>query len=665
MRCRYAFAGASLVSLLAQDPTLDDLNDLKNVLDQPVQVASKRTQRLKEAPADITVLRGEDLASLGYRTLGEALGGVLGFRTSQDRAYAGLGARGLYVLGDQNTRVLILLDGHALNGPAEVGSSKVGEDFGLALDQVERIEIVRGPASSLYGNNAFLGMVNVVTREPGNRPFSGEATATLGSNGLAEFGGRLGGALGATRWQALLSGMGRKGTETRFPELGPETLPATLDREARQSAYLKVQGRDWTAVGYAMDRTQRLSSAPFNSVHGSAANRYENRLLFAEGRYTPTLGGVETLLRVFGDRNEFRSSFDYDGLRQTNTTGAYGEQDPNCSLGGEAQARVRAGASLLVTLGTEQSWQHYNGSAGMGSDLVRTQVRHRVGNAYLQGEWTPTDTFTALAGLQESAWTVGSARTLAGANTLEYGASTLRGVTPRLGLIWQPTAVDILKVLYGGGYRNPTIFERYYTDLITFTVNPGLLPERITTLQGIWVRVWGAGFQSQVSASRSVWKHLVQPMNLGGGLQQSQNAGQDLLGTALEAELQGRWGGWSLYAQAGGYRWEQDGRTFPNTAGFQGSFRISRHWGPWTLSGEVRQLGPRAGLAATPGAPAATVLRCAARWQGADGTGPWARITVEDAGQARRVDLVATDYAPITRMAADGRTLFLTLGFPF
>ena len=45
--------------------------------------------------------------------------------------------------------------------------------------------------------------------------------------------------------------------------------------------------------------------------------------------------------------------------------------------------------------------------------------------------------------------------------------------------------------------------------------------------------------------------------------------------------------------------------------------------------------------------------------------GPWVRATLEDAGQARRVDLVATDYAPITRMPADGRTCYLTLGFPF
>jgi hypothetical protein len=61
-------------------------------------------------------------------------------------------------------------------------------------------------------------------------------------------------------------------------------------------------------------------------------------------------------------------------------------------------------------------------------------------------------------------------------------------------------------------------------------------------------------------------------------------------------------------------------------------------------------------------APAATVLRLASRWEGRR---CWVRAVLEDAGQARRVDLVATDYDPITRMPADGRTLLLTVGVPF
>jgi len=663
---RLIVLGALVLPLAAQEPGLDELQELRRTLDQPIQVASKRTQRLKEAPADVTVLRGPDLQELGYRTLGEALDGVLGFRSNQDRAYTGLGVRGLYVLGDQNTRVLILLDGHALNSPAEVGSSKVGEDFGVPLDQVERIEIVRGPASSLYGNNAFLGLVNVVTREPG----AGDAAwATLGSRGLAGLDATVGGPAGAGRWQLTLSGMQRRGSETRFPELTPEPLPAGLDREERQSAYLRAAGPAWSLAAGVSSRAQLLSSAPFNSTPGSPGNRYRNRLAFGDGRWTPSfagpggLGPVETLVRLYGDRNEFASGFDYDGIRQPGTQGRYAESDPDWGLGLELQARVRLGPAVLLTLGHEQAWHHFSGHTGLAGAVADTDVRYRTGNSYLQAEWTPAETLTVTAGLQEAAWTLGSA-TLAvtGQPVASYPAGSRGSATPRLALVWQPTAVDIFKALYGGGYRNPTLFETYYSDGSTFVANPELEPERITTLQAMWVRSWASGLQSQVTTSRSRWRHLTQAADLGGGRQQFRNQADDLVGTALEAELQGRWGDWAGYGQVGFYRWEQAGQRFPDAAASQGAVRLTRHWGPWSASAELRLVGARPGLPGTPGAPAATVLRLASRW-----TGPrlWLRATLEDAGQARRIDLVATDYAPITQMPADGRTLFLTVGVPF
>ena len=560
-----AALGAQAPPLAAQEPSLEELQDLERILDQPVQVASKRTQRLKEAPADVTVLRGQDLLELGYRTLGDALGGVLGYRTNQDRAYTGLGVRGLYVLGDQNTRVLILLDGHALNSPAEVGSSKVGEDFGIPMDLVERIEIVRGPASSLYGNNAFLGLVNVVTREPAAAGPAGLAEATAGSQGLGELAGAVGGGLGAGRWQVILSGMQRRGSRTSFPELAgdpalagtvPGSLPPELDREERQSAYLRAAGTQWNLSAGVSSRTQGLASAPFNATVGSPGNRYRNRLSFGDARWTPALGPVEALVRLYGDRNAFSSTFDYDGIRQPGTQGRYAEADPDWSLGMELQARARLGSRLLLTLGQEQTWHHFSSLAGLPGAEAHTEVRYRVGNSYLQAEWSPAETVTVTAGLQEALLTVASAAlTVTGQGAAAYPRTSQGSATPRLAVLWQPTAVDILKVLYGGGYRNPTLFEKYYSDITTNVANPDLEPERITTLQAMWVRTWASGLQSQVSASRSRWRHLTRSVTLPGDFQQFQNDPEDLVGTALAAMLSwlaipivirgmGMFGGW-------------------------------------------------------------------------------------------------------------------------
>jgi len=272
---------AAAVPALAQVPVkpidLDSELDAFVNTDQ-IQAASKRVQDVASAPADVVVLRGSELRALGYRTLGDALGGVLGFTTNADHAYQGMGMAGVYTLGDQNTRLLVLLDGHALNSPAEVGSSKVGQDFGLPMELVDHIEIVRGPASSLYGNNAFMALVNVVSVDAANSRHSAvEGALGLGSGGVAEAWVDAGGTLGGVRISLMASGFRRNGTAQTYPQLGAvdpsfaNPLPADSDREERQSAYLRLSGPEWSFAGSYLNRVQRLASAPFGYLPGDRA----------------------------------------------------------------------------------------------------------------------------------------------------------------------------------------------------------------------------------------------------------------------------------------------------------------------------------------------------------------------------------------------------------
>lgn len=671
--------GLSLsLGLVAQEPRLDNLQDLQQILDQPVAAASKRIQRLKEAPADMTVVTSADIAAQGYRTLAEALEGVLGFRVNRDRTYDGLGVRGLYVLGDQNTRVLILLDGHPLNSPAEVGSGKLGEDFGIPLSFVARIEIIRGPASSLYGNNAFLGMVNVVTRESSSEKTGGESVLSGSSRGLGSLDAMVGGPVGSARWQMIGSGMQRKGSVTSFPNQTPDAartdsqtadlplagnLPADLDREERQSAYLKFSGKDWSGVGYAMSRTQWLASAPFQSTVGSPLNQYRNRILFGDLRYEPTIAGVETLFRVFGDRNEFSDVLDYSSGRLPGTTGIFQEWDPDRSMGAEAQARFHATDKVLVTIGSEYASHRYDGLAGTPDSPVATHVDFALSNSYLQVDWTLNDALSCVLGLQDSQWQVDRAQNINGGQITDMNRKSLQGVTPRAAIIWLPTAVDIVKLLYGGGYRNPTIFERYYDDGSSDKASPLLEPEHITTAQGIWVHVWNDGLQSQVSYSESTWEKLISAVPIPGSLAQFQNNAEPIHGRSLESELKGRWAGWEVYAQAGMYRWTQAGVSLSDVADFQAALRLTRRWQEWSASAEVRHVGGRQNQDPVASVPSDTTLRVALRWEQPR---LWFSAVLQDATQARPQNLVAySDYTSISSMREDGRTLLMSAGFRF
>ncbi len=125
--------------------------------------ASRYEQKVTEAPSSVSIVTSADIKHYGYRNLGEILESVPGLYTTYDRNYSYLGMRGFARAGDYNTRVLLLVDGHRLND-AVYDQAPIGTDFPVDVDLIDRVEIIRGPSSSIYGTNAFLGVINVITK---------------------------------------------------------------------------------------------------------------------------------------------------------------------------------------------------------------------------------------------------------------------------------------------------------------------------------------------------------------------------------------------------------------------------------------------------------------------------------------------------------------------
>jgi iron complex outermembrane receptor protein len=160
-----------------QDLLSMNFEDLTHV---KVYSASRHLEDARKAPSSVSILTAEDIRKYGWRTLGEALGSLRGFYTSNNRQFTYLGVRGFMRPGDNNPRILLLVNGHRLNDNI-YDTAAIGTEFPLDLDLIDHIEVVRGPGSSLFGGNAIFGVINVITREPGRRA-AGETSGETGSH---------------------------------------------------------------------------------------------------------------------------------------------------------------------------------------------------------------------------------------------------------------------------------------------------------------------------------------------------------------------------------------------------------------------------------------------------------------------------------------------------
>ena len=142
-----------------------DLTELpiEQLMNISVYGASKYEQKLMEAPASVSIVNKDEIKKYGYRNLADILRSVRGFFVTNDRNYQYLGVRGFNRPGDYNTRILLMVDGHRLNDGL-FDQAPVGYDFPVDIDLIDRVEVIRGPSSSIYGTNAFFAVVNVITR---------------------------------------------------------------------------------------------------------------------------------------------------------------------------------------------------------------------------------------------------------------------------------------------------------------------------------------------------------------------------------------------------------------------------------------------------------------------------------------------------------------------
>ena len=228
-----------------------------------------------DAPSSVTVITADEIQEYGYRTLADILQSVRGFYVTYDRDYSFVGVRGFGRLGDWNSRVLVLIDGHRTNNNV-LGQAMLGREFLVDVDLIERVEIIRGPSSSLYGDGAFFAVINVITRK------APQLKGLEVSFAPASFGTYQGRASYGRQYKAvdmLLSGTfyDSQGQTLFFPEFdGPATshgITSNTDYENSQHILATLSFRGFTLQGLFSARDKGVPTAYFGTAFSDPRTR--------------------------------------------------------------------------------------------------------------------------------------------------------------------------------------------------------------------------------------------------------------------------------------------------------------------------------------------------------------------------------------------------------
>ncbi len=260
-----------------------DIEELGAIKIDTVFGASKFSEKVTDAPSSVTILTRDEIARLGYRTLEDAVRGVRGFDVTNDRSYDNTGVRGFTQLGNTATRVLLLIDGHRVNDII-YDQTMLGRHSLVEIDEVERIEFIRGPGSAIYGGNAFFGVISVVTRR--GRDVNG-VEASASAETFDGYSGRL------TIGKRLANGLEFKISGTNFATRGTPHLSYPEFRETNRGVAdfrdgnraFKLSGTvsyaDFTLHGGYVSQNKDVPTGSYGTLFRAALPASHSRLTAA------------------------------------------------------------------------------------------------------------------------------------------------------------------------------------------------------------------------------------------------------------------------------------------------------------------------------------------------------------------------------------------------
>lgn len=459
-------AGVALFAVPAVSQSVRDTVRLDDV----VVTATRMEHSRRDVPASITVVTGEELRARGIRFVLDWLREAPGATVVQNGSFGSVTS--LFLRGGESDYTRVLLDGVPINTPG--GSINLAH---LSTDNVERIELLRGPASVLYGSDAVAGVLHVITRRGrGEGRLSGSLRA--GSLGTSDV--RLGydGANGRTDWSMALSRYETDGTygfNNRYRSIegsgrlahrpDPRTDLALTARWGEHRAHFPTDfdGAARDSNQFTTDGSLALSLDAGRELHSRLAIRLLAALFDGDGAFEDRSDGPHDM-----------AGFAFAGSRQSRLARRIAD----------VRLLARPAQRVHLTTGLEYSTEAERQASTTTSDFG-------------DGPFTESDTFDRrrrnTAGYGQAVWKAGEALDVQGGVRLDWNQVFGTFATWRGGVVVRPVGALRLHGAMGTAFKAPT-FSEQFADSPFERGDPGLRPERTVS--------WEAGVEGTLAAGR-------------------------------------------------------------------------------------------------------------------------------------------------------------------
>ena len=540
----YEMVGAAA---LAKDDVASKQTDQQ--LDEIVVTASRTEKELQVAPAKSDVVKRSDIQSHNVKSIDESVKHVAGVYDRRSKGFGDtLASITLHGIPDQK-RTLLMMDGVVLNN-GYYGGAKLG---GFSPEDVERIEIVQGPSSSLYGGFAMGGVVNVFTRMPEKQEFTAKVTRgepCRSGDGNDNY-NRYYFSYGNKFFDKLsiFVGTDRKSTDGFATDLNVQSksptglsgYAITTDKSGNSPRYVigdkgnnqwweqEISGRiqyefsddSKLRLGYKRSRYEYNYGVPntyLTNAGGSPVYSYstvkENSYINGDGgkdqdlyslNFDTTIDRVKVKLSMGLNREITNWYITPGSTASTTLAGGPGKlsDSPNHNFTTDLQFSFPLGTMQLLTVGGNfknseskskdknlSDWR--NEKSTTGTVVYTSGGKDSLYGLYLQDEVAVTEKLTTYLGIRGDWWKAydGEVNSYGtGGYSISYNKSRDSTYSPKLAIVYRPFEATVLKASAGKAFRAPTLYDLYRT----WGSSTGTIYNSNPDLKPETVKSWDAG----------------------------------------------------------------------------------------------------------------------------------------------------------------------------